>query len=67
MIAELNWNSLENRRKRNDLVFFFKIQTNLMDIPFPNDMMGPSPRRAVKSEEKRGPELDKLNRLSYLL
>ena len=41
MMADLNWDSLENRRKWNDLrvVFFFKIQNSSMDIPFPNDMV----------------------------
>ena len=39
MIADLNLDSLENRRKWNDLIFFFKIQNNLMDIPFPNNIV----------------------------
>ena len=39
MIADLNWDSLENRRKWSDSVFFFKIQNKLIDIPFPNDMV----------------------------
>ena len=40
IIADLSWDSFENRRKCNDLVqFFSKNINNLMDIPFPKDMV----------------------------
>ena len=38
MLSSQNWDSLESRRHSNDLIFFYKIQNQLVNINFPPDL-----------------------------